>query len=63
MDLFSPMGKECFLDTFLRKNLAAVLSGTVRHICKDLVLKSIETKNGKLYRLPLNEHEEIMALL
>ena len=61
---------------FLRENLidftfkleegkqAAVLSGTVRHICRDLVLKSKETKRRKaIYRLPLNEHEEIIASL
>ena len=61
---------------FLRENLidftykldagkqAAVLSGTVRHICRDLVFKSKETKRRKaIYKLPITEHEEIMASL
>ncbi|XP_068689864.1 uncharacterized protein [Montipora foliosa] len=61
---------------FLRENLidftfklegvkrAAVLSGTVRHICRDLVLKSKETKRRKaIYKLPITEHEEIIASL
>ena len=61
---------------FLRENLidftfkleegkqAVVLSGTVRHICRDLLLKSKESKRRKaIYRLPLNEHEEIIASL
>lgn len=61
---------------FLRKNLidftfklearkqAAVLTGTVHHICRDLVLKSKETQRRKaIYKLPVTEHEEIMASL
>ena len=61
---------------FLRENLidftfklettkqAAVLTGTVRHICRDLVLKSAETRRRKaIYKLPITEHEEIMASL
>ena len=65
-----------FGNFFLRENLieftykldvgkqAAVLLGTVRHICRDLVLKSKETKRRKaIYKLPITEHEEIMASL
>lgn len=61
---------------FLRENLidftfklearkeAAVLTGTVRHICRDLVLKSKETQRRKaVYKLLITEHEEIMASL
>lgn len=61
---------------FLRENLtdftfklearkeAAVLTGTVRHICRDLVLKSKETQRRKaIYKLLITEHEEIMASL
>ena len=43
---------------------AAVLTGTVCHICRDLVLKSKETQRRKaIYKLPVTENEEIMASL
>lgn len=43
---------------------AAVVTGTGHHICRDLVLKSKEIQRQKaIYKLPITEHEEIMASL
>ena len=46
------------LDT---KRVAAVFAATVRHICSDLTVK--RHKKKPIYKLPLMQHEEIIASL